>query len=89
MFRVYINPAEGRVLVAKSPLEEKGWVLISASRDWEKAYRKAAFLADLYDFVLEWDPQPPPEVQTESGLWRSDADSRLSAPCASPLHGDS
>ncbi|MEM1599087.1 MAG: hypothetical protein QXP31_11810 [Pyrobaculum sp.] len=54
MFRVYLNPKEQRVLISRFRVVEDDWVLISAHQDWEKAYRKAAYLANKLDYVLEW-----------------------------------
>jgi len=54
MFRVYLNPKEARVLVTKAKVEEKDWVLVGKYSTWDKAYRKALYLASRLDYVLEW-----------------------------------
>ncbi|ACB39774.1 hypothetical protein [Pyrobaculum neutrophilum] len=54
MFRVYINPKEERVLVTKLRVAGEGWVLVTKYATWEKAYRKALYIANKLDYVLEW-----------------------------------
>ncbi|ABL88158.1 conserved hypothetical protein [Pyrobaculum islandicum DSM 4184] len=54
MFRVYLNPKEERVLVTKQRIIEDGWVLIAKHTSWEKAYKKALYIASRLDYVLEW-----------------------------------
>jgi hypothetical protein len=54
MFRVYLNVKEGRVLVTKTKLTERDWVLVAKHSTWDKAYKKALYLASRLDYVLEW-----------------------------------
>ncbi|ABP51419.1 MULTISPECIES: hypothetical protein [Pyrobaculum] len=54
MYRVYLNPKEGRVLVTKTKLFEDGWVLVTRHSTWDRAYRKALYIASKLDYVLEW-----------------------------------
>lgn len=54
MFRVYINPKAERVLVTSLKIDDRSWVLISKHPTWERAYRKAVYLANRLDYVLEW-----------------------------------
>ncbi|MEZ0320282.1 MAG: hypothetical protein ABWK05_09890 [Pyrobaculum sp.] len=54
MFRVYLNPKEQRVLISRFRILEDDWVLISTYQNWEKAYKKAAYIANKLDYVLEW-----------------------------------
>lgn len=54
MYRVYLNPKEERVLVTKFKIVENGWVLVSKYASWEKAYKKAVYLANKLDYILEW-----------------------------------
>jgi len=35
-------------------VEEKDWVLVSKYPTWDKAYKKALYLASRLDYVLEW-----------------------------------
>jgi hypothetical protein len=54
MFRVYLNPKEERVLVTRAKVVDKYWVLIAMYSTWDKAYRKAVYLANRLDYILEW-----------------------------------
>lgn len=54
MFRVYINPRAERVLVTSLKIRDKGWALVSTHSTWDKAYRKAIYLANRLDYILEW-----------------------------------
>ena len=54
MYRVYLNPKEERVLVTKLKIVENGWALIGKYASWEKAYKKAVYLANKLDYILEW-----------------------------------
>ncbi|MEM1568465.1 MAG: hypothetical protein QXI84_08295 [Thermofilaceae archaeon] len=71
MFKVYVNPGKARVLVTKAQVEEGEWVLVSAHPTWERAYRKALFIADLYDYVLEWDAGEAPRRGLSRGVERA------------------
>ncbi|MGC9130933.1 MAG: hypothetical protein ACP5H5_05040 [Pyrobaculum sp.] len=54
MYRVYLNPKEERVLVSKIKVVGEGWVLVAKHTSWEKAYRKAVYIANKLDYILEW-----------------------------------
>ena len=54
MYRVYINPKEERVLVTRTKVVGEGWVLVTKHATWDKAYRKALYLANRLDYFLEW-----------------------------------
>ncbi len=54
MYKVYLNPAEKRILVTRRTIREGGWLILSRHATWEKAYRRAVYIADKLDFILEW-----------------------------------
>ncbi|MEM4511169.1 MAG: hypothetical protein QXD08_09450 [Pyrobaculum sp.] len=54
MYYVYINRASGRVLVTRK--KQKEWTLYAAYSSLKLALAAAKRLADLYDYILEWDP---------------------------------
>ncbi|MFN3804009.1 MAG: hypothetical protein ACK4SY_03035 [Pyrobaculum sp.] len=54
MYRVYLNPGGGRILITKMPIREGGWVLLRRYRKWHKAYREAVHIATELEYVVEW-----------------------------------
>lgn len=54
MFRIYLNPKERRILITREKISEKGWALIAVHSTWDKAYKRALYVANKLDYVLEW-----------------------------------
>jgi len=58
VYRVLVNPSKGRVLVSGKTrdleLLSQGWVLEGEFPTWSAAFSYAKYIADKYDYVLEW-----------------------------------
>ena len=55
MFYVYVNKRKGRVLLTNRRLRDPLWRLAGRYADPKTAMRRARFIADTRDYVLEWD----------------------------------
>lgn len=53
MYRVYVHTRLERVVVTRKRM--RGWKLLTMARDWGTAYRRALWIAQKLDFVLEWE----------------------------------
>ena len=55
MFYVYVNKRKGRVLLTTRRLSSPLWKLAGIHAELRVAMRHARFIADIRDYILEWD----------------------------------
>jgi len=55
VFYVYVNKRKQRVLITTERIREPSWRLAGVHPAADKAIRHARFIADVRDYVLEWD----------------------------------
>jgi hypothetical protein len=55
VYFVYVNKRKGRVLITRERVLGGGWRLAAAYGNAAAAMRLARFIADVRDYVLEWD----------------------------------